>query len=150
MQNKVNNIDFYIYDEFHYSNSDLAFQKLQFLPLRHTSTSSAGVAMGSAFGEDYIYQRNSYWAMPYTFSGKEKDDEIKLLGADSRTPLKNKHESEQTVYSFPIAIGIGARYYSSEGSIWLSVDPLADKGPWISPYAYCFNNPVKMLDTDGK
>ena len=29
--------------------------------------------------EDFIYQRNSSWNVPYTFSGKEKDAEIKLL-----------------------------------------------------------------------
>lgn len=33
---------------------------------------------------------------------------------------------------------------------WLSVDPLSDKYPHISPYAYCGNNPVKFVDPDGK
>lgn len=33
---------------------------------------------------------------------------------------------------------------------WLSVDPLADKYPYISPYAYCNWNPVKNIDPDGK
>ena len=32
---------------------------------------------------------------------------------------------------------------------WLSVDPLADKYPYISPYAYCNWNPVKYVDPDG-
>ncbi len=32
---------------------------------------------------------------------------------------------------------------------WLSVDPLADKYPSISPYAYCVWNPVKLVDPDG-
>ena len=37
----------------------------------------------------------------------------------------------------------GARYYWSELLTgWLSVDPLADKYPDISPYAYCMWNPV--------
>ncbi|NCP85663.1 MAG: hypothetical protein GW823_12435, partial [Bacteroidetes bacterium] len=47
-----------------------------------------------AFGEDYIYQRNSSWNVPYTFSGKEKDSE--------------------TGYSY-----FGARYYDSDISVWL-------------------------------
>ena len=34
--------------------------------------------------------------------------------------------------------------------LWLSVDPLADEGPWISPYAYCFNNPIIFVDEDGE
>ena len=33
---------------------------------------------------------------------------------------------------------------------WLSVDPMMDKYPNISPYAYCAWNPVKLVDPDGK
>lgn len=33
---------------------------------------------------------------------------------------------------------------------WLSVDPLADKYPNISPYSYCGWNPVKFVDPDGR
>ena len=44
----------------------------------------------------------------------------------------------------------GARYYDSEVLTgWLSVDPMADKYPSISPYAYCAWNPVKLVDPDG-
>ena len=35
-------------------------------------------------------------------------------------------------------------------SKWLSVDPLVDKYPNISPYAYCSWNPVNRIDPDGK
>ena len=34
-------------------------------------------------------------------------------------------------------------------TMWLSVDPMADKYPGISPYAYCAWNPVKLVDPDG-
>ena len=44
----------------------------------------------------------------------------------------------------------GARYYSSDLSIWLSVDPMADKYPSMSPYVYCANNPVKLVDPNGE
>src|SRR5690606_17352598 len=33
---------------------------------------------------------------------------------------------------------------------WQGVDPLAKEYNWISPYAYCLNNPVKFIDPDGK
>ncbi len=44
----------------------------------------------------------------------------------------------------------GARYYNSNLSIWLSVDPLADKMPSWSPYAFNFNNPIVFVDPDGR
>lgn len=34
-------------------------------------------------------------------------------------------------------------------TMWLSVDPMADKYPSISPYAYCAWNPVELVDPDG-
>ena len=71
------------------------------------------------------YQRNSSWNAPYTFSGKEKDVE--------------------TGYGY-----FGARYYDSGLSIWLSVDPMSDKYPSMSPYNYCANNPVILVDPDGR
>ncbi|MDR1371487.1 MAG: RHS repeat-associated core domain-containing protein, partial [Dysgonamonadaceae bacterium] len=32
---------------------------------------------------------------------------------------------------------------------FLTIDPLAEKYPWISPYAYCNNNPVRYIDPTG-
>ena len=34
--------------------------------------------------------------------------------------------------------------------MWLSIDPLSDKYPSISPYAYCAWNPVRLVDPDGR
>ena len=42
------------------------------------------------------------------------------------------------------------RHYNSALSIWLSVDPMSDKYPSTSPYTYCGNNPVKLVDPDGR
>jgi len=44
----------------------------------------------------------------------------------------------------------GARLYHSTASVWLSVDPLSDKYPGVSPYTYCANNPVRLVDPDGR
>ena len=51
-----------------------------------------------------------------------------------------------------------ARYYpsaplrnrNSDLSIWLSVDPMSDKYPNLSPYVYCADNPVRLVDEDGR
>ena len=43
-----------------------------------------------------------------------------------------------------------ARHYHSALSIWLSVDPMADKYPGVSPYTYCGNNPVRLVNEDDR
>ena len=44
----------------------------------------------------------------------------------------------------------GARYYWSEVLTgWLSVDPMSDKYPSMSPYNYCAWNPAMLVDPDG-
>ena len=45
---------------------------------------------------------------------------------------------------------LSAQYYNSDLSIWISVDPLVDKYPNLSPYTYCANNPVRIFDEDGR
>ena len=34
-------------------------------------------------------------------------------------------------------------------TMWLSVDPMAEKYPSISSYNYCMWNPIKVIDPDG-
>ena len=62
--------------------------------------------------------------MKYKFKGKEKDEETGM-------------------YYF------GARYYDADLSVWLSVDPMADKYPSMSPFMYCAGNPVVLIDPNG-
>ena len=77
------------------------------------------------WGEDFVNQRTTDYAARFTFSAKEKDSE--------------------TGFSY-----FGSRYYSSDLSIWLSVDPMSDKYPSTSPYAYCRNNPIILMDPNGE
>jgi len=57
-----------------------------------------------------------------------------------------KERDEETGYGY-----FGARYMDHElMTMWLSVDPMADKYPGISPYAYCAWNPIKLVDPDGR
>ena len=56
-----------------------------------------------------------------------------------------KERDEETGYGY-----FGARYMDHElMTMWLSVDPLSDKYPSISPYAYCVWNPIKLVDPNG-
>ncbi len=68
-----------------------------------------------------------------------------LLTANWSFTFSAKEKDTETGYSY-----FGSRYYSSELSIWLSVDPMADKYPSMSPYVYCANNPIKLVDPNGE
>jgi len=76
------------------------------------------------FGETFVEQ-HSDWDSPNKFNAKELDDETGL-------------------YYY------GARYYDPKTSIWLGVDPLEEKYPSLSPYAYAADNPVIYIDPDGR
>ena len=71
------------------------------------------------------------------------------IGQIARKPLSfftGKERDEETGYGY-----FGARYMDHElMTMWLSVDPLADKYPSISPYAYCAWNPIKLVDPNGE
>ena len=90
-----------------------------------------------------------------TFAGFVFTDEEKASGfLDSKAQRKclfsgfvftGKERDEETGYGY-----FGARYMDHElTTMWLSVDPMADKYPSISPYAYCAWNPIKLVDPNG-
>ena len=43
-----------------------------------------------------------------------------------------------------------ARYYMPDIPRFTTMDPLAEKKPWLSPYHYCSNNPINKIDPDGR
>ena len=64
---------------------------------------------------------------------------------DSRYKFIAKELDNETSYTY-----FGARYYDSELSVWLSVDPMSDKYPSLSPYCYSADNPVVLVDPNGE
>jgi len=64
------------------------------------------------FGELFVSQRNTSFDSRYKFTAKELDNE--------------------TNYTY-----FGARYYDSDISIWLSVDPMAQERSWLKEIECC-------------
>ncbi|MCK8141817.1 RHS repeat-associated core domain-containing protein [Flavobacterium sp. I-SCBP12n] len=69
-------------------------------------------------------EHSSSFSSPYLFNGKELDRETNL-----------------SYY--------GARYLDMKTSLWLNVDPMAEKMPNWSPYNFCMGNPLRLVDPDG-
>ena len=63
--------------------------------------------------------------------------------------LNPRHHLHQVIHSQPGYLYFGARYYDSDISVWLSVDPLSDKYPSMSAFMYTAGNPVMLIDPDG-
>ena len=64
----------------------------------------------------------------YGFNGKEKDDEV-------------KGEGVQYDYGF--------RIYDARIGKFLSQDPLFQSYPWLTPYQFAQNDPIRNIDIDG-
>ncbi|MGB3868734.1 MAG: RHS repeat-associated core domain-containing protein [Flavobacteriales bacterium] len=80
-----------------------------------------------SFEPPVLAQKQGY---RFGFNGKEKVDEM--------------YGSTGNSYDF------GARLYDPRVGRWLSLDPLVDDYPSISPYSYTNNNPILFIDPDGK
>ena len=69
-----------------------------------------------------------------------------IVAAVLRFAFAGKEKDLETGLSY-----FGARYYDADLTTgWLSVDPMANKYPSMSPYNYCALNPVKLVDPDGR
>ena len=77
------------------------------------------------YGELLVDEHSSSEDLPYKFNGKQFDEETGL-------------------YYY------GARYMNPITSLWYGVDPLAEKYMSTSGYIYVLNNPIRLLDPNGK
>ena len=77
------------------------------------------------YGEGFVSEHTTSSELPYLFNGKPLDEETNL-------------------YYY------GARYYDPRDIVWRGVDPLAEKYPNIGGYVYCADNPITLVDPDGR
>lgn len=57
-------------------------------------------------------------------------------------------KEDQTVGALKL-YDYGARYYDYTSARWTTPDPLAEKYYSTSPYVFCANNPINLIDPDG-
>ena len=78
------------------------------------------------FGMEFASNTNGT-VQPYKYNGKELDTKGGL-----------------NLYDY------GARHYDPVLGRFMTVDPMAEKYYSVSPYAYCGNNPIMLVDVNGK
>jgi len=104
--------------------------------------------VSSLYAQDIFKQHGFDREMLTLSKGKYKEvftnDEVIQIG----TVLLNTQNSE--VIKFLEEESSELSYKEEYSSRFLTMDPLAEKYPWISPYAYCLNNPIKYIDPDGR
>jgi RHS repeat-associated protein len=69
----------------------------------------------------------------------------------SSPATKYKYNNKEWNNDYGLGIyDYGARYYDPAVGRWTTVDPLAAKNNFESPYVYVHNNPLKYIDPDGR
>ena len=85
-------------------------------------------------------ERDSY----YPYGERWNDGSVEQ--ADNRYRYNGKEE--QSGFGLPY-LDYGARLYDPATGRWLTQDPLAENAYSISPYSFCFNNPLRFYDSNG-
>ena len=100
----------------------------------------------------YQYQLKYNQKDPQSFTGKTCSPLLHYHCVNHANSCGNAIANSQGLLHAETGFSyFGARYYDSDLMTgWLSVDPLADKYPSLSPYAYCAWNSVRLVDPDGR
>ena len=77
----------------------------------------------------------------YLYNGKEKQNFIKNTSAVINAGGSTDYTSNYIDY--------GARFYNPTTLRWNTQDPMAEKYQRYSPYNYCVNNPISLVEDDG-
>jgi RHS repeat-associated protein len=91
-------------------------------------------------GDPYQFFFNTIW-------GENLQNQLAFntTAFSSRFRFNGKEWDEETGNFY-----YGARYYDPKISVWLSVDPLAHEYPSWSPYVFTINDPINLVDPDGR
>ena len=109
--------------------------------IRYALTDQLGSIRALIDDKGKVVQQNDF----YPFGAKAERDGL-AQAEDNRFLFSGKECQaliDLNAYDF------GARMYDASLGRWTAVDPLAEKYTNLSPYNYCINNPLVIVDPDG-
>ena len=97
---------------------------------------------------DSVAQRNTY----YPYGLPHVTGLIKLQPSSSNARTANPYKyggKEYDTFGGTDLYDFHARYHAPSTCRFMTIDPMAEKYPGISPYMYCAGNPIAYIDPDG-
>ncbi len=89
-----------------------------------------------------VVQTDDYYPFGLTFNSYHRENSV---------PNQFQYNDKEKYDELGIGwVDYGARMYMPEIGRWGGIDPKADKFYAWSPYAYVLDNPVNLIDPDGK
>lgn len=97
-------------------------------------------------GQPEVVQSVSYYPFGYTLHCNDYGSQ-----QPNRHLFGGKELQDQTLAGITFGwYDFEARMYDPAIGRFMQTDPMAEKYYWISPYAYCANNPIKFIDPTGE
>ncbi|MBK8563183.1 MAG: RHS repeat-associated core domain-containing protein [Saprospiraceae bacterium] len=90
-----------------------------------------------------VLQENHYYPFGLNTEGPWMNDAI----------LDNKYQYNGKEWNDDFGLNLndyGARWYDASVGRWTSKDPISEEYAYFTPFAYVANNPLKLIDPDGK
>jgi RHS repeat-associated protein len=91
-----------------------------------------------------IVEENNYY--PFGLKHKGYNSVVTSTNPGQKYKYNGKEFQDELGLNF---YDYGARNYDPALGRWMNIDPLVEKFPSWSPYAYCENNPINMVDPTG-
>lgn len=106
----------------------------------HLGNTRVTIKQDAITSKPIVLQEDDY----YSFGSTIKSREYIVFPKNEYLFNKKEYQEETGFYDY------GARFYDPLIARWNGVDELADKFNDLSPYSYTADNPLNLLDPDGK
>lgn len=122
--------------EYHFGEGIIKGNEVMYFEKDHLGSTRAVLNVSGT-----VLEKNDY----YPF-GLRHANSSHVITANNRYKFNGKED--QTIGSLNL-LDYGARMYDGQIGRWMGIDPLAAKYYSISPYVYCANNPIRLIDPNG-